>query len=145
MASSSIDLRSYVLIGWLTNLWRSLKKECMIRVRSLLSMRCLLLGYSFDLRPNSHALGTAAVVLTIGLTITAARTRKTSWIRKKQDWLVQKFGLRRLQKLDTFQEEPTFNLLDQEEDKRKLCTQGASYASFSLPAELTRRHNDTRF
>ena len=44
--------------------------------------RCLLLGYSFDPRPNSHALGTAAVVLTIGLTITAARTRKTSSIRK---------------------------------------------------------------
>ena len=56
----------------------------MIRVKSLLSMRCLLLGYSFDPRPNSYALGTASVVMTIGVTITDARTRKTSLIRENK-------------------------------------------------------------
>ena len=35
--------------------------------RFLLSMRCLLLGYSFEPRPNSHALGTEGSVMTIGL------------------------------------------------------------------------------
>ena len=38
----------------------------MYRVRSLLSMRCLLLGYRFNSRPNSRARG---IVLTIGLLI----------------------------------------------------------------------------
>ena len=37
------------------------------RARFLLSMRCLLLGYSFEPRPNSHALGTEGSVMTIGL------------------------------------------------------------------------------
>ena len=49
--------------------------------------RCLLLGYSFYPRPNSNALGTAVVVITSGLTITDASTRKTSLIREnKIDW-----------------------------------------------------------
>ena len=40
----------------------ALKKDSasIVRVRSLLSMRCVLLGYSFARRPNSCAFGTAA-------------------------------------------------------------------------------------
>ena len=38
-------------------------------VKSLLSMRRLWLGYSFEPRPNSHALGTARSVMTIGSSI----------------------------------------------------------------------------
>ena len=41
----------------------------MNRVKSLLSMRCILLGYSFKPRPNSRTLGTATSVLTIGLSM----------------------------------------------------------------------------
>ena len=37
------------------------------RARFLLSMRCFLLGYSFEPRPNSHALGTEGSVMNIGL------------------------------------------------------------------------------
>ena len=41
---------------------------------------------------------------------------------KRQDCLVQKFGLRRFQRLNAIQEEPRFQLL-REEDKRRLCSQ----------------------
>ena len=37
------------------------------RMRSLLSMGAMLLGYNFQRRPNSRALATAGPVLTIGL------------------------------------------------------------------------------
>ena len=40
-----------------------------LRVRSLLSMRGMLLGYSFEHRPNSRVLATAGSVMTIGLLI----------------------------------------------------------------------------
>ena len=59
----------------------------MNRVKSLLSMCCILLGYSFESRPNSRAVGTAGSVLIIGL------SRKNQFDARKQDWLVQKFGL----------------------------------------------------
>lgn len=91
--------------------------------------RCLLLGYSFYPRPNSNALGTAVVVITSGLTITDASTRKTSLIREnKIDWF-RSLGCGGFKNL-TRSRKPTFHLLDQEEDKRKLCSQGASSTSF---------------
>ena len=34
------------------------EKDCVNQVRSLLSMRCMLLGYSFEPRPDGRALGT---------------------------------------------------------------------------------------
>ena len=37
------------------------------RMRSLLSMHAMLLGYNFQRRPNSRVLATAGSVLTIGL------------------------------------------------------------------------------
>ena len=43
-----------------------LLKDCLNQVRSLLSTRVVLLGYSFEPRPNSRALGTAGSVMTIG-------------------------------------------------------------------------------
>ena len=42
---------------------------CIIRIRSLLSMRCMLLGYSFESRPNSRALASGGSVMTTGLSI----------------------------------------------------------------------------
>ena len=46
---------------------------------------------------------------------------KNQFDERKQDWLEQKFRLWRLQ----IQAEPLFLLPDQEEDKRRLCLQGA--------------------
>ena len=42
---------------------------CVNQVRSLLSMRCRLLGNSFEPRPNSRALGTAGSVMLIDLSV----------------------------------------------------------------------------
>ena len=78
----------------------------MNRVRSLLSMRCLLLGYSFKPRPNIRALGTAGSVMTTRLTINGCshsknlfdeKTRFTHpeiWVSvtsKKLTWFKQNF------------------------------------------------------
>ena len=53
----------------------------MNRVRSLLSMRSMLLGYSFEPRPNSRALATGGWVMIIGL------SRNGSLHSKKPVWL----------------------------------------------------------
>ena len=59
----------------------------MYRIRSLLNMHCMLLGYSFKPSPNSLAFGTSDPVMTIGLSISNARTRKTSSTRENMaDW-----------------------------------------------------------
>ena len=78
----------------------------MNRVRSLLSMRCLLLGYSFKPRSNIRALGTAGSVMTTRLTINGCshsknlfdeKTRFTHpeiWVSvtsKKLTWFKQNF------------------------------------------------------
>ena len=59
----------------------------MYRIRSLLNIHCMLLGYSFKPSPNSLAFGTSDSVTTIGLSISNARTRKTSSTRENMaDW-----------------------------------------------------------
>ena len=52
----------------------------MNRVRSSLCMKCMLIGYSFEPRPNNRAFGTAVPVMNIGLSNEQndARTRKTT-------------------------------------------------------------------
>ena len=60
----------------------------------------MLLGYSFAVRPNSRALGTAGSVMTIfGLLINRCTHSKNQVEESKQDWLVQTFGLRRRRRL----------------------------------------------
>ena len=50
-------------------------------------MHCMLLGYSFKPSPNSLAFGTSDPFMTIGLSISNARTRKTSSTRENMaDW-----------------------------------------------------------
>ena len=44
-----------------------LEKDCMNQGSFLLSMRFMLLRYSFEFRPNNHALGTEGSVMIIGL------------------------------------------------------------------------------
>ena len=52
-------------------------------------MHCMLLGYSFKPSPNSLAFGTSDPVMTIGLSISNARTRKTSSTRENMaDWSI---------------------------------------------------------
>ena len=50
----------------LVRFWRTLERICLNRMRSLLSMRCMLLGYSFEPRLKSRALGSGGSVMTIG-------------------------------------------------------------------------------
>jgi len=85
-------------------------------------MRCMLLGCSLEPRPNSHALGTVGSVMTIGLTINRCSHSKNQFNQREQDWLVQKLGLRLLQRFDVIQAESPFLLLDQG-DKRRLWSQ----------------------
>ena len=64
----------------LVRLWDTRERLCLIRVRSLLSMRCMLLGYSFEPRPNNCALGIAGSVMTIGLSINGcSHSKKPVW------------------------------------------------------------------
>ena len=44
-----------------------LEKDCTNQGSFLLSMRFMLLRYSFEFRPNNHALGTEGSVMIIGL------------------------------------------------------------------------------
>ena len=53
----------------LARFWRIRERLCMNRLRSLLSMRGMLLGYTFEPGPNSLVLATAGSVVTIGLSI----------------------------------------------------------------------------
>ena len=48
--------------------------------------------------------------------------KKNEFDKRQQDFPVQKFGLRRFQRLDAIHEEPRFQLL-REEDERRLCSQ----------------------
>ena len=59
----------------------------MYRIRSLLNMHCMLVGYSFKPSPNSLAFSTSDPVMTIGLSISNTRTGKTSSTRENvADW-----------------------------------------------------------
>ena len=53
----------------LIRFWRTRERLYLKRVTSLLSMRCMLLGYSFEPRPNSRELGSEGSAVTIGLSI----------------------------------------------------------------------------
>ena len=48
----------------LTRFWRTRERLCMNQARSLLSMRCMLLGYGLEPRPNSLALATGGSFMT---------------------------------------------------------------------------------
>lgn len=93
-------------------------------ITSLLNMHYMLWGYSFKLRPNSHAPGTVGSVITNGLLIIRYSHSIKLFDEKNQDWLVQNFRLQQLQRLDTTQAESPFLLFSQEEHIRRVCSQG---------------------
>ena len=57
----------------------------MNRVRSLMGMRGMLLGYRFELRPNICALGTAGSVMNISFSINGCPHTKSQFDERKQD------------------------------------------------------------
>lgn len=108
----------------LARLWRSQERLCMNGVKSLQSMCCLLLGYSFEPRPNNCAFGSAGSRMAIGLSISVCSHSENQFQNERaRDWLVQEFGLRRLQRLYAIQAKPLLLLLTQEGTKR-LFSQG---------------------
>ena len=69
-------------------------------------MRGMLLGYRFEPKPKSRALGTVGSVMTYGLFLLGCSSseKKKKFDEMKQDSLAEKeFGLRRLQRLDLIQ------------------------------------------
>ena len=60
----------------LARFWRTRERLCMNQVRSLLNMRGMLLGYSFEPRPNSRVLATADSVIIIALSINGSSYSK---------------------------------------------------------------------
>ena len=66
--------RAFLLFAWFRRIQERL---CMNRVRSLLGMRGMLIGYSFEPRPNSCAIATACLFMTIGLSINGYSHSKT--------------------------------------------------------------------
>ena len=100
---------SYRAFLSLAQFWRTRERLCMNRVRSLLSMSGMLLLRA-RLRPSVYRK-------------TDARTRKNRFDEREQDWVVEKFGLRRLQqRFEAIQAERPFHFLTQE-DKGRLCSQ----------------------
>ena len=72
-------------------------------VRSLLSLCDMLLEYSFEPRPNIRALGTmwySRLCYEHCFIDKRMLAYKTQFDERKQDWLVQNFGLLRPQRLD---------------------------------------------
>ena len=61
----------------------------------------MLLGYSFEPRPNSCAPAKVGLVMINGCS-------QSQFDEREQDWLVQKFGLRRPQSFNAIQAEPFF-------------------------------------
>ena len=96
--------RAFLSLAWF---WHTWKKLCINWVRSLLSMCCLLLGYSLEPRPNSCALGTVNSVTTND-SINECLHLKNQFDERRQDWLIQKFGLWQIHKLYTIQAVPPF-------------------------------------
>ena len=64
--------------------------NCMHWVRSLLSRRGMLLGYSLEPRPNSRALASVGLFMAIVLSINRCLTGINQFDHRKQDWLVQR-------------------------------------------------------
>ena len=108
------------------SIWCTRQSLCMNGVKSLLSLCCMLLGYSFEFSPNSRAAGTAGSVLIIGLS-----RKKTSLTRENKIDLSKSSGLRRFQRFNihVIQAGTLFVLLSQENKQR--FSQGASESPFN--------------
>ena len=103
----------------LAGVWCTRERLCMNRVKFFLNMHSMLLGYSFETRPDSRALATAGSVMTIGLsTNRCLHSKKPVW-REKTRLTSRRVWRRRPQRFDV---KPPFLLLTQEHNRR-LCSQ----------------------
>ena len=134
-----------------TSSWRALLKIvviwerlCVNRVRSLLSMRCLLLRYSFESRPNSSTLGARLSDDHCSIDKRLLGLGKIKYDWRKEDWLVQKFGLRQLESLNAIQAEPPFLFITQEYNlvPRVLSYSAPVARERTLGTRLSRRQKD---
>ena len=78
---------------WPCSIWRSHER---LYIRSLLSMRGMLLRYSFQPRPKGRVLVTLGLVMTIDQSINGCShsEKRKQFGEREQDWPVQKYGLR---------------------------------------------------
>ena len=74
--------RTFLSFAWFL---RTLKSLCVNRLRSLLRMRCMLLGYRFEPMPNSPTVGSAGSVVTISYDHLDVRTREKKFDGRKWD------------------------------------------------------------
>ena len=82
----------------------------------------MLLRYGFRPRRNNSALVTAGSVITIVFSINGcSHSKKPVW-GENQDWVVQKFGLRRPQRVDTIQAEFPFSIPHSRVKNTKGCS-----------------------
>ena len=82
MTGGGRSSRAFRSLAWFR---RTRKRLCVNQVRSLLSMRCMLLGYSFEPRTNSRALGTAGSVILRDLSIKrCSHSKKKVWQKKNK-------------------------------------------------------------
>ena len=108
--------RVFLSLAWV---WCTRERLCMNRVRSFMHMHSMLLGYSFETRPDSSALATAGSVMTIGLSTNGClHSKKPVW-REKTRLTSRRVWRRRPQRFDV---KPPFLLLTQEHNRR-LCSQ----------------------
>ena len=108
--------RVFLSLAWV---WCTRERLGMNRVRSFVHMHSMLLGYSFETRPDSSALATAGSVMTIGLSINGClHSKKPVW-REKTRLTSRRVWRRRAQRFDV---KPPFLLLTQEHNRR-LCSQ----------------------
>lgn len=89
-----------------------------------------------ELSPYSPALGIVRS-LTSGLYIDKWMLELNQCDERKQNSLVQKFGLRRPQRFDAIQAQPLFLHLNQEKDRRKLCSEDGSRPTVAYCTERT--------
>ena len=93
-----------------------LEKDGMNRVRSMLSTRGMLLGYSFEPRSSSRVPATAGSIMTIGLSINGcSHSKKPVWpertrLASPEVWAAATFRT--------------------QEDKRRLCSRAGWYVAF---------------
>ena len=103
-----------------------LERLCMNWERSLLNMRSMSLGYSFEPRPNSRALATEVLVVTIGLSINSNKwmlhSKKPVW-RERTRFTGPEVWAAATSKVWRDSSRAAF-LLPTQEDQRRLCSHG---------------------
>ena len=112
--------RAFLSLAWF---WRTQERHCLNRVRSLLSMRRMLLGYCFKPRPNIGVLSTAGSDMTIGLLINGcSHSKKPVW-REITRLTGLEVWAAATQRFDVIQAELPL-LLPTQENKMRLCSKG---------------------